>query len=342
MVLSRLLQAGFLLYFVVQGGAHAMESVPVVYQDEYVTIRSGVLEVERGPIHLGDPLSLLVEVEFDNSRVRIEKLDGELFKRNWAGEKGIELYAAPVVSRRGGDDGRTVTRGLFRFQILDCPKDLAACPGPKSYNLPNFPLGYRIVDDAGNVLNNMSARFRPWPGVLNVTPALPVSREGVQDFSTYFPGGAWPPVLALDGHASAGLWIAAAGGLGLIVSFGFLPLKTRAPRRIAVYHGPARRWEKALSALHEDSLGDDEWADLLRRCVTWYCLDELGRNPYAWLHDGRLPETAAAPVIETLRLFFLDVLKRESVRHGEREPLLGEFRKIAGEAGTTGIREEPV
>lgn len=336
MVLFRLLLTGLLLFVVMQDGANAMQSVPVVYQDDYVTIRSGVLEVEKGPIHLGDALSLLVEVEFDNNQVRIEKLDGELFKRNWAGQKGIELYAAPVVSTDGESHDRTIMRGLFRFQVLGCPKDLASCPGPKSYALPNFPLGYQIVDDAGNVLNNKSARFKPWPGVLNVTPALPVSGDGVQDFSSYFPGGAWPSVLVVDGHASAGLWLALAGGLGLVIGFGFLPRRGRVPRRAAVYHGPARRWEKALSALQEGSLRDDEWADLLRRCVTWYCLDELGRNPYAWLHDGRAPDDGDAAVTGGFRVFFMEVLNRESVQPGERESIMTEFREIAGMAGNTG------
>ena len=71
---------------------------------------------------------------------------------------------------------------------------------------------------------------------------------------------------------------------------------------------------------------DDEWSDLLRRCVTWYCMDELGRNPYAWL--GAAAGGADTPA--AAREFFLDVLQQESIDPSRRADYLDRLLGVTG------------
>lgn len=325
---------GVLLFLAVLGPVYAAGgTMPVVYQDDYVVIRSGVKEIGHEPVHLGNTLSLVVEAVFNGDRVRLEALDGQLFRRNWSDDKAIALYRPPEVTKSTNAGGATVLRAVYRFQILGCPKGKPACPGPKVYQLPDFPVGYEIVDQAGNVQNKKSARFRPWPGILPVTNALPVAAGGeVGDFNNYFPDGGFPRALDVEDRGSAGLGLATAGILVFVGGFGFLSRRKAAPHRFAATAGGQRRWEKALAALHDAGLPDQEWADLLRRCAVWYSLDELGFNPCAWLNEGAAARPGNGE--DVFRTFFYDVLEREGIAPAERDDFLRRFREMAGMTAT--------
>ena len=303
----------------------ASSYLPEVYRDEYVTVRAGVPEIGSEPIHIGDPLSLVVEAEYVEGQVVLEELDEELFTRAFGAEKGISLLESPAPSRVPLEAGQVRLSGAFRFQIVDCPGELPSCPGHKSYELPVITLGYQIINASGEVLNNKSMRFRPWPGAVNVTQALPVNMERPGEFKDYFPAGGYPPAQGAGEPGNGGLWTAFFGGLIIISSFAPLLARERAAGRVDVSRASSRRWQRALAALEQDGrLSDEEWSDLLRRSLTWYSLDELGENPYDWLIDGH--ETGSAP--REFRDFFLEVLDREGVAPAERPALLARFDSL--------------
>jgi hypothetical protein len=80
----------------------------------------------------------------------------------------------------------------------------------------------------------------------------------------------------------------------------------------------ANRWQQALAGLQNQDLPDDRWADLLRRCASWYCIDELGRNPHT-------------PLATEFDRFFADLLNEASISAGSRSDFLGRFLNITGE-----------
>jgi hypothetical protein len=91
---------------------------------------------------------------------------------------------------------------------------------------------------------------------------------------------------------------------------------------------PATRWESALRRLRDGSLSDDEWADVLRRAVTWYCVDELGENPFSWLQDTAPGASDIAGASAGFREYFFDVLNQESIAAEHRPGYLESFRQV--------------
>ena len=119
----------------------------------------------------------------------------------------------------------------------------------------------------------------------------------------------------------------AAGALLLLVGF-LTSERERRPQPLAARsHDSNSRWEQALAALKDDTIPDDEWSDLLRRCVTWYCVDELGQNPYAWLGEGTDDVDAPAGARE----FFLDLLQQESIGSSRRAAYLDKLYSATAE-----------
>lgn len=293
----------------------AAQAVPAVYRDEYVSIHAGVAEVGSRPIHLGDAASFIVELEFDADRVRVEALDSDFFQRAFAGQGAIRLYAQPAITRRHLDGGRAVIRAAWPFQILGCPDGAASCPGDKKYDLPIVSVSYQIVDEAGNPVNDKSVRFRPWPGSVTVSRAL--ANPAGDDFQTHFPGGAHPEPLDIEYRNGGSIAAVIAGILLVVAGFGGA-LSTQKSRPHAGHSpAPANRWQHALSALESGPMPDDRWADLLRRCASWYCLDELGRNPHV-------------PHGSEFDRFFADVVEQESIDAGRRGEYLSRFMRLAG------------
>ena len=66
------LRRAVLIFAVFALSAHAMQTIPEVYQDEDVTVRAGILQIGLQPVHVGDALSMMVQVEFDGRQVRLE------------------------------------------------------------------------------------------------------------------------------------------------------------------------------------------------------------------------------------------------------------------------------
>lgn len=312
-----ILRAALLLLIALGAEVHAMQTVPPVYRDEYVTIRAGIPEIGSRPIHVGDAISLVVQVEFDAEQVRVENLDGDYFQRAFANQKSIKLYAPPVTTRTDENDGHVRIRTSWPFQVLDCPAYLVICPGDKVYDLPVISVSYQLINESGETLNDKSARFRPWPGKIAVSSAL--SAEAPGELEEHFPGGAYPQALSIEDWQQASLLTILVGALLFGAGFSNRLFRSKPHHHVVHSRSPASRWEHALSCLRDGSLPDDQWADMLRRGACWFSLDELGSNPYAQQSST------------DFNLFFFDILNEESIRPERRNEFLGRFLQLAEE-----------
>ncbi len=88
-------------------------------------------------------------------------------------------------------------------------------------------------------------------------------------------------------------------------------------------------------------MADDEWSDLLRRCVTWYCVDELGRNPYAWLGATASDVASNTDTPSGLQEFFLDVLHQETIEQDRRADYLDRLLGVTGHERDAVAPESP-
>lgn len=327
-----------LLLVLLSAGVNALDYVPEVYQDDYIIVRSGIDEAGRKPVHLGDRLSLVIEAEFPANEVIIENLDEQLFERSWGSEKGVGLIDRPEVTRIDGEDGQTIIRGSFPFQILDCPGDLTSCRGNKHYELPVFSLGYQILDGAGSVVNNKSVRFNPVPGHISVMQSLDIQGEGGLDkLSAYLGNSGYPAAMSIPQVDGAGSMALITGGILFLLSFFPVLFSRETGRPIESTRKARHRWEKVLHSLEDrdGSLSDDEWSDLLRRAVTWYAMDELGINPYNWLLD--IQHLNESPQQSDLREYFIDVLNQEGIPAEDRQEYLQKFLSLSSASPVTGV-----
>ena len=333
MVVSLVLRIAVIAFLLVTAGVNANESVPIVYEDNYVTVHAGLPEAGTRAIHLGDPLSLLIEVVFDARQVQIENLDDDVFQRVFSAIPSIRLYAPAIVTTREGSGDRIRVTGYWRLQVLACPDDLTSCPGPRSYVLPVMTLAYQLIGDAGSTRDGRAARFRPWPGKIDVAAAITVAPGLGTTLTDILPGGAYDSPQPVAEFASARVPLFAAGALLLLTGF-LASARQHRPRVLTARpHDSNNRWEQPLTHLADDTMPDDEWSDLLRRCVTWYCMDELGQNPYAWLGAAA---GVAADGIDTpagTREFFLDVLHQERIDQSRRDEYLARLLGITGRDG---------
>lgn len=315
------------------GLLHASEaSVPVVYQDEFITIHAGVPAVGSRPLHIGDRISLVFELEFDPRRLQPQVLDGDFFVRSFTEQRNIALIEEPKFVETELGSKREV-RVTWPFQILGCPGAATSCPGARNYELPTVSLAYQLLDEAGNTLNHKAARFRPWPGSIGITPTLvmPANETG---FSAYFPDGAYPQA-ASTGMGNGLSWLAAMLGLGLLaVAIAKAPVRRLSVTSSAGDTTSSLRWQRALAAVAGTSPGDAERSDLLRRSVTWYCLDELGQNPYQWLREGGEAGGSMESRASAIRNLFMDLLQRDRI---DRKELDGYLQRFADASGGTAI-----
>lgn len=326
------LYAGLLAMLLTAGTAAAPVSVPSVYQNEYIEVRAGIVETGMQPVHVGDALSLLVDIEFDAGQVQVENLNDDVFERAFAGVPGIRLYAPAVIDTVRLAQDRVRVSGQWRLQILDCPADLPSCPGAKSYELPVMTVAYRLIAHSGSAADSRSARFRPWPGTIAVAPAIAVMPQPGTKLADVLPGGAYAEPEPVTAPASASSLLLLAGAALFVTGF-FATLRRQHPERAAIrpQHADAR-WRHALTGLGDAALRDEEWSDLLRRCITWYCMDELGRNPYAWL--GAAASDAGDQTGSAMRSFFIDVLGQEGIDRDRRSEYLDRLQQLTNQTSS--------
>lgn len=309
--------------------AQAAQTVPEVYKDDYILVRAGIAEIGIQPIHIGDALSMVVQLEFDTRQVRVETLDSDFFQRAFSRQKGFKLYAAPDITEEEAKDSQLKIRASWPFQILDCPGDLETCAGFKTYDLPLITVSYQLIDDSGQALNNKSVRFRPSPDKISLSPAIAAVSAPVGKITDHFPSGAYPNTLPIAGSSHVGLAALLVGSLLFAVGVNRRFSKGGPRQHAASRRSTTSRWEHALEHLREASVPDDQWADLLRRAATWYCMDELGRNPYANLANNAASTASSSHVTSNFQLFFVDVLQQNAIASQDRDEYLTRFMRIA-------------
>lgn len=321
--------------------AKPMRSVATVYQDEYISVNAGIIEAGSKAIHLGDALSLAIQVMFDPQQVRIENLNEDVFQRAFAGVPSIRLYAPVEVTTQTETGDRVRLTGIWRFQILDCAEDLTSCAGAKTYPLPIMTISYQLTGGADNTSDSRSARFRPWPGTIAVAPAISIGVEGKSELNDVLPGGAHAQPESVERPASVTPMLLISGALLFGAGFIAATQKRHPGQLVARSHVANSRWERTLVYLGDDSIADDEWADALRRSVTWYCVDELGQNPYAWLGAAASDAGSSDPATASWRQFFIDVLQQHGIDRQKRSEYREKFLRLSGRIGSGNANGSP-
>ena len=307
------LWALLLLGSLVTGTAVAAPAVPVVYQDEHILVRAGLAEAGSQAIHLGDAVSFVVDVEFDAGAVQLETPDDEWFQRAFGSVAGIRSYASLAIAEETAADGRVRIASHWQIQVLDCPADTLSCPGSKSYELPIMTISYQLAGGTAERVDSRSARFRPWPGRLDVASAIALQPGQGSALTDVLPGGAWPQIMTSAGSSYAGTWLFA-GGAALLLASLLSAQRQGQPVGASRRAQPAdTRWRRALSAAGDATLSPEERSDILRRAVTWYCIDELDRNPYAWLGPGGADAVPAETKAAAWRELFIELLGQPGV-----------------------------
>ena len=326
MSLFRLIRT-VLAVFLLSTTATAGGALPVVYEDSHITVRSGLNDVGLRPLHLGDALSLVIAVEFDGDAIQVESLDDDWFQRAFVDAAAIRVQETAASTTTHLTDGRVRVSTRWRLQFLGCPDTAPSCAGSKSYALPVVAVAYRLTGPGGNASDSRAARFQPWPGTVVLASALPLVPGPNVGLADVFPGGAYASPLFVEPPAKSATMLLLTGVVLLAASLVFgRPADRTQPLPIRVQRD-RRRWEAAIAVLAKDDLEDDEWSDLLRRSLTWFCLDELDTNPFRWLasapgDSGSQRETEAA------RAMFLEILQQERIAPDRRNEFLGKLEEL--------------
>jgi hypothetical protein len=258
-------------------------SLPVVYSDNYINIRSSVLFSEEESFHLGDLLHLGISLEFDADRVRISNLDETLLTESWSESPWVAHHGSPQVTRSELKNGLTQLQAFYAFQIIDCPSVGVQCPGGKAYAMNDITLGVDLIDDNGRVVSTTDVNFRPSPGFVGLPSALMLNNGKLESFNLYFPGRAFglPIPASVNPNPSLLLFII---GLILVSIMVVAPtarswLRHRVTAQIGIL---GNRWEHVLDHLQDDKLENDEFWEGIRVAIIWYCYDEFKINPVHW------------------------------------------------------------
>lgn len=253
-----------------------------VYRDAAITINAGLVGDSRRIVQFGDVLTMIITVNYDAGAVSLRETDGEFLDAAWPDGAAVVLLDRQVQHGAGPDRGTRQLRGVLRFQVVGCPADLVTCPENRTYSMPNFTLEYQRLRAGDADDTRKSVTFRPWPGGLTVPTTLTRDEENqLYSFETYFPTGGYPdPLTGRDGMRASILTVGSALAI-LIGGMLMWPFRSRAQKELAA---EKPRWQTLLQELGDDG-GDNEsrYLDALRRCLVWYCNDELRIDPFVWL-----------------------------------------------------------
>lgn len=294
----------------------AAEFAAEVYRDDSMTIQAGLQGSSSQVVHFGDALVLIIALSYDADKVSFQELDATLFTSAWPVANGAQLIDWQTqrgVNRELGQETIYVT---YRFQILGCPDaDTPTCPGDRSYVLPEFVLD--VEDLIGGDDSARSIRFRPWPETLRVSTTLQNDEDDqLLPFKAYFPAGGYPePMVGEAGLRQS--FVTAGISLALLIG-GLLmwPFRSRTQEKTVV---DQPRWQQQLQILDETLSEDDvRYADTLRRCLVWYCNDELRLDPFVWLDLAESGDASGDGQNNVaLRSLFIDLLHSPTGLGGE-------------------------
>ncbi len=240
------------------------------------------------------------------------------------------MYDSVALALESTRQGRVRVSSHWLLQPLDCPEDKLSCPGPRAYALPIMTVSYQLTSNAETGLDTRSARFRAWPGEIAVVTALPAIPEPGTRLTDLLPSAAYPPPLSVGAPATAAGWLFAGGVVMLALSVLGSRQQPRTARVVRRSKEPDTRWRRARAALDASGHSAEEGVDLLRRATTWYCLDELDCNPFAWLGPGGAGNVPNEPTTASWRSLFLDVLQAQAPDGGELDALCARFDELSG------------
>jgi len=311
-------------------GTHAADTLaPEVFRDEAISIHAGLAGDSRRSVQLGDVLTLVISVTYDPDGVALLAAEGEEFAVEWADPAAIA--AADWQLKRGSVPGsdREQLQATLSFQVLGCPDEQMTCPGERTYALPTFSLEYRQLRVADAATAARTVVFRPWPETLAVATSIAMDEEDqLYPFTRYFPTGGYPDPLTVADNTRASVLTA---GIALLTLMGGLFMWPFGSRDKKASAAAAPRWQTLLAELRNDN-GEDEarFLDSLRRCVVWYCNDELRIDPFVWLDLAERADEAGDEVEDDkayteLRSLFVDLLHNPVGRGAELRTRLEEI-----------------
>jgi hypothetical protein len=303
-----------------------------VFRNDAMTIHAGLAGHSGQVVHLGDLLTLIVTVAYDPDAISVAELDAGLFTSAWPESEGIVLADVRLRRDSGPEPNSSLLQAQYSFQVLGCPDEQATCPGDTVYRMPEFVLEYVQQGSAAADAATSSVRFRPWPELLTVATTMTLDAEDqLYPFATYFPTGGYPdPQTGTDG-ARASITTA---GVALAIFIGGLlmwPFRSKEQRKSATQ---TPRWQKLLQELRDDDgTNEGRFLDTLRRCLVWYCNDELAIDPFVWL-DLAEPGDDDREDREhvELRALFVELLHNPTGRSAELRTRLHELIGQAGRA----------
>ena len=297
-------------------------SLPVVYTDNNINIRSSVLFTEESSFHLGDLLHLAITLEFDANRVRISNLDETLLKDSWNESPWVAHRRSPQVTRSELDNGLTQLQAFYEFQIIACPSPGVQCPGGKAYALNDIILGVDLIDDNGRVVSTSDVNFRPSPGFVGLPSALMLNNGRLESFNLYFPGRAFglPVPATVNPNPSLFLFIA---GLVLLSMMVVAPaakswLRHRVTTQIGIL---GSRWEHVLDRLQNNKLEKEEFWEGVRVAITWYCYDEFKINPVHWSEA----DDKTGDELEQLKTLYIQATQGAELSREQRKDIVNQL-----------------
>lgn len=312
--------------------AMAQQQAAEVYRDDNIVIAAAVVEAGRKDLHFGDPLTLVVQIRYDDERVRLPEPDSRMFASAWSDQEGA--FLKEIVAERDSVSGELPVQDnwTFRFQIMACPAAQALCRGDRLYAVPEFSLAYELIDEEGAVTGEQTAVYRPGPENFTVFTSLQLGEEGeLLGFQSYFPNGAYPsPLSGVDNRypsigVIAGALLLLMGGV-LMSPFSFFKRKVEVTRN-------SDRWEPVLDQLRAGAFADDaRQIDAMRRCLVWYCTDKLGVDPFYWVkHEEEVSgeKQKGGGELAPYRELFHDILLSP---RGQGQQLLDRLTRLVGKA----------
>ncbi len=279
-----------------------------VYRDEQIVINAGISGGSSPSVQFGDELTLTLEVAYDSASISIATLDEQFFSTAWPLTAGVLLRdweSRPGVARRDKFDE---VRYQFRFQVIGCPDDQSTCPGDRSYAVPEFALPIETMGTQTNEIETKLLTFQPWPDTLTVTTKIVTDLDDqLYPFEKYFPTGGYPEPLQAPNKTRVSLVTAGIASILLIGAMLMWPFGGSGQKKAAA---EVPRWKTSLQELREAETDDEvRYFDALRRCVVWYCNDELGVDPFVWLDLAEGDEAAESDSEHAeLRAMFSELL----------------------------------
>lgn len=303
-----------------------------VYRDDVIAIGAAIGGASDEPVFFGDVLTLTVSVEFDPAAMTVRGPDEDLFLATFPASGAVLLSswtAGPETVTESGWEHREAT---YRFQVVGCPEDQPTCPGPRNFLLPQLTLACRYLGDSDGAGRDCSVRFHPRPASIMVSTGLAKDEEGqLLPFETYFPDGGYPEPLQVTGHSAPGWALAGAAFIAFTGGLLMWPFRSKGPGDAAA---EIPRWRRVLQELPVDGSGDDtRYVDSLRRCLVWYCNDELQVDPFLWLDLAELAEGDEVDEAHgELRGLFAELLHKPAGQNRELRARLAQLIAGSGNA----------